>query len=462
VRTFPTGPSGSRFPTPTALRATLRGSVVEGMLYAGMVALGELWFVADVVRLGGASRDVILAATLPVALGSVGAVLSLGLLGRIAHRRPLVVGAVVGQAAVLALLSVLTHLDILGPWGVIGLACLYQAFGQAAATGWSSWFGDLVPASIRGRYFGRRTGFVHGATFAGLLAAGLVLHVLEPKAGLAQGAGGTGYAILFAVAAGFRLASAGLLRGAWEPPRAQAAPADPYRAWLFGDGGRAARRLLPAAALFIAAVSLGSPFFVPFELDELVFSYPLYMAVHGVVVLVKLLSLPTWGRAVDAVGPRRIWPIAALLVGLVPVPWLFATGPDLVIVGQVMSGLAWAGYEVSLFSLMLAATPSEQRPRLFATHAVLAGCAQLVGGLTGVLLFTEWGEDYRALFVATMVARLAIVPLVFFAAAGLPSLHRVGFRELALRVVGLRPHGGLTFRPANEGSTAEDRAPEGR
>ncbi len=437
-------------PGPGELRRTLRTSVVEGGLYAGMVALGEVWFVADVVRLGGGALAVVLAATLPLAVGSLGA---LGGLRRLAHRgerRPLVVASVVGQAAVLAALSALTLAGVLDAWGVIGLACLYHGFGQAAATGWSSWFGDLVPAAIRGRYFGRRTGWVHGATFAGLLVGGTVLHLLEPRAAEAHGAGGLGYGLLFAAAACFRLGSAALLRGSWEPSHVPAPSDGSYLDWLTGEGGRSARRLLPTAAAFLAAVCIASPLFAPFELEVLEFSYPLYMVAQGVIVLVKLLSLPAWGRAIDGAGPRRTWPVAALLVSFVPVPWIFADGPGLVLMAQVLSGLAWGGYEVSLFSLMLASTPSEHRARLFATHSVLAGAAQLGGGLLGAALFVAVGGEYRTMFAITAGVRLCLVPLLPPAIRSLVPHGRLTLRDLAVRVVGLRPHGGLALRPTDE------------
>jgi hypothetical protein len=61
-----------------------------------------------------------------------------------------VVAAVTGQALGLAALAVLTGLHHTTPWVLVTVACLHQAFAQAAGTGWASWFGEVVPASLRG------------------------------------------------------------------------------------------------------------------------------------------------------------------------------------------------------------------------------------------------------------------------------------------------------------------------
>jgi hypothetical protein len=57
-----------------------------------------------------------------------------------------------------------------------------------AGTGWSSWFGDLVPEDGRGRYFAKRQRWVHLSTCLGLIVAGGALAIAEPKLG-EQGGG---------------------------------------------------------------------------------------------------------------------------------------------------------------------------------------------------------------------------------------------------------------------------------
>src|SRR5687768_14247537 len=53
-------------------RDTLRLSVLEGVLYAGMVGLGEFWFVADAVRQHGSTLALAALVTVPQLVGALG------------------------------------------------------------------------------------------------------------------------------------------------------------------------------------------------------------------------------------------------------------------------------------------------------------------------------------------------------------------------------------------------------
>ena len=59
-------------PLDALVRRTMARSVVEGVLYAVMVGLGEVYFVADAIRLHASAVVVILVSTLPLFLGSLG------------------------------------------------------------------------------------------------------------------------------------------------------------------------------------------------------------------------------------------------------------------------------------------------------------------------------------------------------------------------------------------------------
>ncbi|MCB9730069.1 MAG: MFS transporter [Deltaproteobacteria bacterium] len=439
-----TGPGGV---ADDATRArTLRRSVVEGGLYALMAGLGELYFVADAIRLGASATVIVLVATLPVFVGSLGALGAVQLLARAVGRRALTVGAVLAQTAVLTALSLTDGLHVASPTSMLVLASLYQALGQAANTSWSSWFGDVVPAETRGDYFARRNRWVYLLTFAGLLVGGLLLQHIEASP-TSRHAGGGGFALIFGLAAGFRLVSAWLLATSWEPPFAGLARTDRLVDFLRGTDGRAARRILPLAGGFLFAVALSSPFFAPFMFKALAFDYRTYMIAQACLVAAKLLTLPGWGRALDRHGPRQVYLLAAVLVASVPLPWVFVHGLPLVLFAQALSGSAWGAYEVSLFTLMLDTTEPRHRPFIFAAHSVSNGTGQLLGGLTGAALFALVGQDYRWIFFISFALRMAVAlaaPRLLGQLGSHPPLRR---RALFLTLIGLRPNGGATLRP---------------
>ena len=67
---------------------------------------------------------------------------------------------------------------------VFASASLYWAAGMGASAGWTPWRSRVVPARIRGKFFGRRQGVVQGAMLVGLVGAGMALEVATGSAAI--------------------------------------------------------------------------------------------------------------------------------------------------------------------------------------------------------------------------------------------------------------------------------------
>lgn len=413
-----------------------------------MVGCGELYFVANAVRLGASALEVGLLVSLPLAIGAAGPLATLGALSRLRHRRSWTVAAALTQALVLLSLA---GADWIG-WLTVPLhilaSCLYQICGMAAGTSWGSWYGDLVPEAVRGRFFALRSRVVQIATCSSVVGGGLVLHFLEPgKAGeVGAGSGGTGFQLLFLTAATLRIVSATLLLLSPEPSfQGLSKPRQVFR-YLQTERGQTAWRLLLVGACFQLVTYIGSPYFTPFMLERLELSYLEYMLATVALVAGKFLLLPAWGRAIDAFGPRIPYLLAAMMAALVPLPWLGATGVLWAIGAQVFSGASWSGYELSYFSLLLERSYRRTRPQVFAAQNVLNGSAQLIGGVLGGLLLAATGERFRLVFLLSASLRLFIAVL----APGQTGASRdseIGRRQLVWRMIGFRPSGGMVHRP---------------
>jgi hypothetical protein len=430
----------------------MRLSVLDGVLYSVMVGFGDVYFLADAVRLGASATVQGLVVALPLFGGALGSLAAVRALAAGRSRKTVVLAGAGLQVATLASLVVLDLPHGLGPAGLLGIALLHQVGGQGAGTAWSSWYGDLVHASVRGTWFGRRSRFAYVATCGALVVSGLMLQRLEPGAAgtVAAGAGGVGFRWIFGIASAARLASVVLLALSPEPPFRGLLPPARARRFLATTRGRSAWRLLALGASLQLLVYVGSPFFGPFMLDGLRFTYVEYMVASVMVVAVKVLVLPAWGRAVDAHGARSVLCLAAVLVACVPLPWLWASGLAWVLVAQAFSGFSWGAYEVSFFSLVLESTWRPTRPWVFAAQNLAVGSAQLLGALVGAALLVHLHGGYRVVFATSLAARLGLAlafPRLLPVISRAPPLHR---RTLLLRVIGLRPHGGITHRPVEE------------
>ena len=427
----------------------MRLSLADALFYALMVGAGEVYFLADAVRLGATPLQQALVITVPLFIGTLGPLMALAFLGRFRRRKPVVVSAAAAQALTLLSIVAIDLRGSLSPNLLIALASAYQVFSQAAGTAWASWYGDVVPARIRGRYFATRNRIAQVATSVSLLLAGLSLQRLEPgSAGsVAAGAGGLGYAVTFGAAALFRMVSVLLLAASPEPAAELITNRHETLSFARSSEALPVRRILAFAATLQLSVYLASPYFGPFMLDELKLSYTQYMAGSVAVVLLKFASLPSWGRLVDRYGARAVFLLAAVLVALVPLPWLWTRGIAMVIIAQSFSGLSWGGHELSQFSLLLESSPTRSRLHVFAMMSMLTGFAQLLGSLLGGWLLAAVDRRFAVLFIVSAASRLAIA---MTAPRWIPAqigARGIGRRRLFLRLLGFRASGGMESRP---------------
>lgn len=419
----------------------MRLGIPEGIASAAMVGFAEMYFVPDALRLGAGPVTVALLVGLPLAIGGGGAAIGLWLLARWPRRRGLVVLGAVAQAMLLfALGAVELHgngsSDLL-----VAATCAYHFFAQLVNAPWSAWYGDLVPDRIRGHYFATRTRLMHVATFVSLLLAGGMLWVAPrwiDSIGLA-------FASLYLMAGLARLVSAALLAAApdVEPDLTTPAPVANVRP----DPASLSDRLSLGAGVIFFAVYLAAPFFTPYMLEDLHLDYMQFTLATAASVAGKVFSLRRWGRSVDRFGAVSVYRLAIVLLALAPVPWLVVEGFTGVLVAQVFGGFAWAAHEVAFFTLLLETAPSRERPRAYALQSMTTGAGQLVGSLAGGALLAMV-VDVRWIFGASTVARLVAVAVVGLLLAAALQRVRLGRRRLLLRVIGLRPGGGVIHRPA--------------
>lgn len=431
-----------------ALRPALRLSILDGIAFAFMVGIGESYLVADAVRLLASTVEQGLAVTLPLFIGALGPIVGLRFLARIPLRKVHVVGSVVSQSAVWFLLAWLDRAGGNDAVVLIALATLYQFFGQSSGASWTSWIGDLVPPRIRGRYFGRRNRWIYLSTCLGVLCGGALLERLEPAVGHVDS--GRGFALLYLLAGLARLGSALCLWLTPEPPFAGLAPATRALGFLRTPRGTRAWRLLVFSGALYLSVYFASPYFTPFMLQTLGFAYWEYTLATLAIVVFKVLFVPAWGRLIDAHGAHPVFLLAAFLTAIVPLPWLWTDGVGWAVAAQCFSGLAWAGYEVALLALLFESSYRGTRPHVFALQSLLHGSGQLLGSLLGALALAHW-SDLRLLFALSLGTRLALALAMPGLVPRPPPGKAPGKGELFLRVIGIRPSGGLAHRPVTDG-----------
>ncbi len=297
---------------------------------------------------------------------------------------------------------------------VSGASALLAVIGNNA---WTSWMGELVPSSIQGRYFGRRTAMCTLAGAVGSLGAGAVLDFTR-----ARGSENLGLSLLALIAGLSGTLSFFLMRRQHDPGRGPAAPFT-WSTLLRPFGHRAARRLIAFLGSWNVAIGLSSAFFIVFELQDLRLAFTTLALLGIVTATLRILAAPFWGRAIDRFGARPVVVVCSALVTMIPLVWLFPTPARLWPVGvdAVLTGILWSGHNLATFQLPLSLAPREGRPFFLAAFSAAAGIpfavAAAVGGLIAgglprhFLVLGHPFANFQALFALSFGLRLFAVAL---------------------------------------------------
>jgi MFS family permease len=155
------------------------------------------------------------------------------------------------------------------------------------------------------------------------------------------------------------------------------------------------------------------------------------MLLIGLSVLGKVIALPFWGRVGQRVGATKLMWIGGLAIVPISGGWLIAdllSGWQWEIQGfhvtasmvwiatlQLISGIAWAAYELAMALQFLHGIPRKQRTSMLTLYHFGNSAAMVLGALIGLGVFQILGEGHRTymtLFVLSSMMRGAMVPLL--------------------------------------------------
>jgi MFS family permease len=393
------------------LRRDLRASSMEGAAASVMVGAGETYFPAFVLAASGSQLACGLVTTVPLVLGALLQLAAPAMLGRLRSYRRWVALCAGLQAATFVLLA----------WGAVRqafplalifvLVAVYWGTGLGGGPAWNAWMETLVPARIRARYFGWRTCAVNWGVAAGFAAGGVLLQVADDGRHLFAA-----FAVLFLAAAASRVVSTSLLtvqREASRPPQSLPRPlASGIRYFLTQAPNR---RLLLYLLAAQAAVQVAGPYFNPYILGHLKFSYCTYMLLMAAAYVGRILFLPALGRLAARWGTQRLFWTSALLIVPLPALWLVSSNIPWLLVMQVSAGGVWAAYELTTLLLFFETIPRGQRVPLLTLFNLANAAATAGGSLLGGVLLTMLGGSaaaYATLFVLSAVARAVALALL--------------------------------------------------
>jgi MFS family permease len=321
---------------------------------------------------------------------------------RATSRKRVVVVTGGGIARALLIAVGLMPLLVTGPavvYALMTLVSLRAFVGQLGFPAWSTLVADLVPASMRGRYFGSRN--------IGLAIAALIFTpiagVLAESIGLPQG-----YQANFIIAGIIGFFATAIFARIPEPPR-EAQPA------VAGGNESSARALLAENPRFAAftvvaflwnlSLMVAGPFFSVYLVKNLGATPTQIGILAAINSVANIAGQRVWGRLNDRRGAIWVMALTGFVIPVIPLLWSFARTPWFLVLVEALAGFAWAGYGLASFNLMLGLAPPEQRGRFTAIYQASVFTAAFVGPLLGSVLINAL--SIRPLFWISAVGRLA-------------------------------------------------------
>jgi MFS family permease len=421
------------------VRESLRSSFKDGIFAAFMAGVTDHYATPAALFLGATVRQIGLITALPNLLSSLSQFLSVRVIYWVGGRLKLLVRLVFSQAslilciALLPLLESAHRVELLLIFLILAAVC-----GGLAGPAWGSLMSDYVPASKRGRYFGWRNRTVGAVTVGSIVASGLLLNFFQ------EISYGTGFLIIFSLAAAARYVSAYFISRMDEPPHKKD-PASDFTFLMFLRRFRESNflKFVVFSGCLTFATYLAAPFFAVFMLRELQLSYLTYMALQVGSSLAALVALPLWGRHADLVGNVRVLRLSSFLASLIPMFWLLWHNPAYLMLVNLFAGFSWSGVTLSAGNFIYDAVTPQKRVRCIAYFNVINGLALFLGSSLGGFFASRlpplFGHRLLGLFALSCSCRLFFYLLLSRSFREVRAAHEVSIQELFFSVVGIRP-----------------------
>jgi MFS family permease len=311
----------------------------------------------------------------------------------------------------LPLIAILLFFKPINPLWLIPCWIINLIPGMLLAPARSSWLADIVPANVRGRYFGLRAA-ISGAVYIGtfFIFSG-VLELFHERELI-------GFALLFFVAFVADVLCFLIYSKIHNTPVTPEKGAD---FGFFDFLSETRQRNLGKFILFVAsfqfAVYIASPFFAPYMLADLHFTYIFFALIFSSEFLAKVLIVTFWGKYADKVGNLKVMRIVSFALPFVPLLWLVSHNVFYLVAVQLFSGVCWAGFDLCSGNFIYEAAPLGKRLKYIAYHKALSTAFMAMGALIGAYLLgvvrPVLGYNILALFVLSGVLRLAITMVMF-------------------------------------------------
>jgi MFS family permease len=265
-------------------------------------------------------------------------------------------------------------------WVVTYIIMFLTSFIAAAASTviWSSLISDVVPARVRGRFFGIRNTIAFGTGAVSLVVGGWILERYTEE---------LGFAVIYGICAILTVINNIQLALHPDPPFVKSVTASDSAFFFKPLKDRMFFGATAFLAVWVLVQNLVMPLFPYVMLDVMHMSYfPHITVVTTVQNFVMMASFYLWGVWNSRIATQKLLILTLPILALSCVAWgLSAWMPafGMLIFVHVLLGFGAGGFHLLVFNFIIGDTPKSERPMYVAVFHALTGLAGFIGPVVG-------------------------------------------------------------------------------
>jgi hypothetical protein len=260
-----------------------------------------------------------------------------------------------------------------------------NACAVVASNAWFSWMTDLVPATIRGSYYGRRNAYMGLTSLVTLFTGSQILNYYRQG-----GDGYIGYTICFSAAIISAVFAARMILRQYEPPTKTIPKIRLGRLLRTVKNKPLLREYIQFFTLWQFSLGVGAAFFGVHMVKVLKMSVAEMGFFSLIASMLALFVSNLWGKARDRVGDRALLICTGVFVALHVWIWMPAEEGRLWPAWIVcfVGGFFWAGFNIAAFSWPQHLCGDADRQYTYGLIGLFSGPGFVLGSLLGGALTT--------------------------------------------------------------------------
>jgi MFS family permease len=174
----------------------------------------------------------------------------------------------------------------------------------------------------------------------------------------------------------------------------------------------------------------------------------IFTIIIGGAVLSSMISNRFWTNFTLSQGSRKVLFISSFIIPFIPLFWLISVDWKVLLLIELVSGVAWAGFNIASSTFVFEAVNPKQKIKFLAYNNVLAGIGAFIGTMIGMFItffdLKFLGSVFFMIFLVSSILRL-LVALFFVNKIQEEKVVSIGLKEHYKRFITIRPKEGVVF-----------------